>query len=71
MSSSSMDARPEPRIVSSDRMDSGIVVSFDDGKTALYSAALLHATLPQARPIPLDSENDWPPHSARRLRRGS
>jgi hypothetical protein len=55
-----MDTRPEPRIVSCDRMDNGIVVSFDDGKTALYSAALLHATLPQARAMPSDSEDDGP-----------
>jgi hypothetical protein len=63
MPSFRMDIRPEPRIVSCDRMDSGIVVSFDDGKTALYSAALLHATLPQARAMPLGSEEDWLPHS--------
>jgi hypothetical protein len=64
MPSFRMDARPEPRIVSCDRMDGGIVVSFDDGKTALYSAVLLHATLPQARAMPLDSGADWHPHGA-------
>jgi hypothetical protein len=51
-----MDSPPDPRIVSVDRMDNGAVVSFDDGKTALYSAALLYATLPQARAMPSDSE---------------
>jgi hypothetical protein len=56
MPSSGMDIRPEPRIVSCDRVDSGVVVSFDDGKTALYSAVLLHATLSQARAMPLYSE---------------
>lgn len=59
-----MDTHPDPRIISCDRMDSGIVVSFDDGKTALYSAALLRAALPQARVMPSDSEDDWLPHSA-------
>jgi hypothetical protein len=49
------------RIIFSDRMDNGIVVGFDDGKTAYYSAALLHATLPQAQMMPSDSEGSGPP----------
>ena len=52
-----MDAPRESRISYSDRMDNGIVVGFDDGNTAYYSAALLHATLPQARMMPSDSED--------------
>ena len=52
-----MDGRRESRITFSDRMDNGILVGFDDGKTAYYSAALLHATLPQARMLPSDSED--------------
>lgn len=52
-----MDARPDFRITFSDRMDNGIVVGFDDGKTAYYSAALLHAILPQAQAMPSDSED--------------
>jgi hypothetical protein len=39
-----MDTHSVPHIVSCDRMDSGVVVSFDDGRTALYSAAFLHVT---------------------------
>jgi hypothetical protein len=61
MPTSRMDTRLEPRIISCDRMCSGIVVSFDDGKTALYSAILLRATLSRARAIPSDSEDDWLP----------
>jgi hypothetical protein len=53
-----MDGRRESRITFSDRIDNGIVVGFDDGKTAYYSAALLHATLPQAQMTPSDSERD-------------
>ena len=58
-----MDVRPEPKITFSDRMDNGIVVGFDDGKTAYYSAALLHAALPQAQMMPSDSESGDPPQS--------
>jgi hypothetical protein len=53
-----MDPRPDPGIVSFDRLHNGVVVSFDDGKTALYSAALLYATLPQAHEILSESEGD-------------
>ena len=38
-----MDAASDLRIVPLDRMDNGAVVSFDGGKTAFYSAALLYA----------------------------
>ena len=57
MASFDMDTRPDLRITFSDRMDNGIVVGFDDGKTAYYSAALLRATLPQAQAMPSDSED--------------
>jgi DUF971 family protein len=44
-----METPANPRVISSDKMDGGVVVSFDDGKTALYSASLLRAMLPQAK----------------------
>ena len=56
-----MDGHRESRITFSDRMDNGIVVGFEDGKTAYYSAALLHATLPQAQMMPSDSEDSGLP----------
>ena len=46
----------------SGRMDNSVVLAFDDGKTAYYSAALLHATLPQAQMMPSDSEDTGLPH---------
>jgi hypothetical protein len=52
-----MDALSQPLITFSDRLDNGIVVGFDDGKTAFFPAALLYATLPQARMMPSDSED--------------
>jgi hypothetical protein len=59
-----MDAKAEPRIISIDRLDNAAVVSFDDGKTARYSAALLYAMLPQAGAMPdADSSDDQLPHS--------
>ena len=58
-----MDRRRESRITFSDRMDNGIVVGFDDGKTAFFSASLLRATLPQAQMMPSDSESDDQAHS--------
>jgi hypothetical protein len=57
MTSFRTDGSPNPRITFSDRMDNGIVVAFDDGKTAYYSAALLHTTLPQAKMMASDSED--------------
>ncbi len=42
---------PDPRIVYAERMADSIIVGFDDGRCALYSAALLHATLSQAEEV--------------------
>jgi hypothetical protein len=65
MASFLMDGRPKPHITFSDRLDNGIVVGFDDGKTAFFPAALLYATLPQAQSMPSDSEDSYPPRSLR------
>ncbi len=46
-----MASRPEPRILSSDRLDNAIVVSFEDGRTALFSAILLDSTFAQAEDL--------------------
>ena len=39
---------PEPEIVGSERLDNGIVVTFRDGRTIFYSAALLETISSQA-----------------------
>jgi hypothetical protein len=52
-----MEPHTAPRIVSSDRLDDGILVSFDDGKSAVFSAALLYANLSQAEEVS-ESEAD-------------
>jgi hypothetical protein len=56
-----MEGRFESRVIFTDRLDGGVVIGFDDGKTAFYSAALLRATLPQAQMMPSDSETGDPP----------
>ena len=38
----------QPHVVYVERLRDSVVVGFDDGKTAVYSSALLYATLPQA-----------------------
>jgi hypothetical protein len=38
----------QPHIVYVERLKDSVVIGFDDGKTALYSATLLYATFPQA-----------------------
>jgi hypothetical protein len=58
-----MDTRPDPRVVSSDRWDSGLIITFDDGKAAFYPTALLYASLSQAQELPSESEGDWLPHT--------
>jgi hypothetical protein len=55
-----MEGRSEPRVIFSDRIDGGMVIGFDDGKTAYYSAALLHTALPQAQMMPSDSDSGLP-----------
>jgi hypothetical protein len=48
-----------PRVVCAERLCGDLVVTFEDGSAALYSAALLYAILPQAEAVPpahLDDE---------------
>ena len=49
----------EPKVTNVDRMNGDVVVSFDDGVIALYSAALLRELLPQAQVFPeADEESE-------------
>jgi hypothetical protein len=52
-----METYPIPRVVFAERLDGGVVVTFEDGKCALYSAALLYLQLDQAQ-ILLDEPDD-------------
>ncbi len=49
-----MEAHSEPRILSADRLDNSVLIAFDDGRCAVYSAALLYATLSQADEVSAD-----------------
>jgi hypothetical protein len=55
----------DPRIVSSDHLDNGLVVNFSDGKSAFYSAVLLYAVLPQAKDMPSEHETGGLPFLVR------
>jgi hypothetical protein len=46
-----MEPQAKPHIVSADRLGSGLIITFDDGKCGLYSTDLLYAILPQAQEV--------------------
>jgi len=49
----------EPEIVGSERLDNGIVVTFRDGRTLFYPAALLETIASQAEDhTDIDGNND-------------
>jgi len=52
-----METEPKSRVVAAEKLSGGGIISFDDGKSALYSASLLHALFSQADElIPVE----WP-----------
>ena len=42
-----MEEHNTPRIVEALRMKDGVLITFEDGKSAIYSAALLYAVFPK------------------------
>ena len=42
------DDKAIPRIIEALRMRDGVIITFADGKSALYTAALLYAMFPNA-----------------------
>jgi hypothetical protein len=42
-----METHAERRILSADRCGGGVMIVFDDGKTAVYPATMLYASLSQ------------------------
>lgn len=46
-----MEVNVSSRIVSAEKMSSGILVEFADGKCAIYSDSLLYSTLPKAKHV--------------------
>lgn len=41
----------EPHVVSADRLDGSIIITFEDGRCGVYSSDLLYQTLPLAREL--------------------
>jgi hypothetical protein len=51
-----MERLSEPKIVGVDKLPNGILVTFEDEKLAIFSAALLYATLPMAQRVVPDDD---------------
>jgi hypothetical protein len=54
-----MERLSEPVIVCVDTLENAILVTFEDGKLAVFLAALLYATLPLAQHV----QDDFQPYS--------
>jgi hypothetical protein len=46
------------RITHADRYDGGVILTFEDGKTAYYSSTLLWSVFSQAKEFPAVDEDD-------------
>jgi hypothetical protein len=44
-----METDPPPRVIDAERLEDGLIISFADGKTAVYTASLLHSVFSQAQ----------------------
>jgi hypothetical protein len=53
-----MEIPPEPRVVYVERLGGGVVIGFEDGRTALYSAAFLHSVFEGAQELSEPEEAD-------------
>jgi hypothetical protein len=47
-----MRSEPKPRVIAADRLRMGVMITFDDGKCAFYSAELLDTIFSQAEEVP-------------------
>ena len=50
--------RQDHHVTHADRYDGGVVLTFEDGKTAYYPSALLRSIFPQAEEFPVADEGD-------------
>ena len=53
-----MESFLHPRIVSVERLEDSAVVTFENGRSALYSASLLYNMISQANEIASEDIND-------------
>jgi hypothetical protein len=47
-----------PEIVEMEKLPAGVLITFEDGSSAIYSTALLYDLLPNVQPIAGDLEAD-------------
>ena len=53
-----MAAPTSCRVEFAELLHGGVVITFSDGKSALFSADLLYASLPKAQELPEDDDED-------------
>ncbi len=53
-----MEVQSQPKIIFAERLNHGMVVTFEDGRNIFYSAELLNETAAQARDITALSDDD-------------
>jgi hypothetical protein len=53
-----MEEHNIPRIIGALRMRDGVLTTFENGKSAIYSAALLYAVIPKADKSIKEESND-------------
>jgi hypothetical protein len=51
------DVKAAPRVIEALRLRDGVVITFEDGKCALYTASLLFAMFPQADELIQDTND--------------
>jgi hypothetical protein len=51
------DGKAIPRILEALRMRDGVIITFEDGKCALYAAALLYAMFPNSDELIQDTSD--------------
>ena len=52
-----MESSLARRVISAERLQGSVLIMFDDGQSAVYSASLLYAHLGQAEQVDLDPED--------------
>ena len=56
-----MEDQPVPRVTGAERLNNGVLITFDDDRCAFYSASLLRETLVQAQTISDEIKNEESP----------
>jgi hypothetical protein len=53
-----MNTPAVPRLLEAEILGGGVIITFDDGKCAIYSASLLYATFDQATLVEVEDEEE-------------